>query len=276
MKSIIAVASGEAADAQLLNVSAKLAARLEAQLRVMPAFSDPAADLVYFGTALGQASPDLLERVNASLREADNKLQLLGKDVAAAHGLAAGDLVVTPRALPPAEALASAAVLADLVAFSGAAVRSLTLGGVFAEALINIRAPCLIVNDRPYAFESAAVAWDGSPQAGRALRAALPLLKAASRVVLLQNTQDGGLDSGDADFDRALDYLRRNGVTQMSARTIQGARVAPSLLAAAQEESCDLLVAGGYGRPRLYELVLGGTTRSLVQAEDGPHLLLAH
>ena len=57
---------GEAADAQLLNVNAKLAAHLEAHLRVMPAFSDPAAELVYFGTALGQASPDLLGRVNAS------------------------------------------------------------------------------------------------------------------------------------------------------------------------------------------------------------------
>jgi nucleotide-binding universal stress UspA family protein len=35
-------------------------------------------------------------------------------------------------------------------------------------------------------------------------------------------------------------------------------------------------VSGAYGRPRLYEMVLGGTTRSLVQAEQAPHLLLAH
>jgi nucleotide-binding universal stress UspA family protein len=48
------------------------------------------------------------------------------------------------------------------------------------------------------------------------------------------------------------------------------------LLAGAQSETCELLVAGGYGRPRLYELALGGTTRSLVNAKDAPHVFLAH
>jgi hypothetical protein len=36
------------------------------------------------------------------------------------------------------------------------------------------------------------------------------------------------------------------------------------------------LVAGAYGRPRLFEIILGGTTRSLTHAPEGPSLLLAH
>jgi hypothetical protein len=35
-------------------------------------------------------------------------------------------------------------------------------------------------------------------------------------------------------------------------------------------------VAGGYGRPRLFELVLGGTSRALVAAAEAPHILFAH
>jgi len=52
--------------------------------------------------------------------------------------------------------------------------------------------------------------------------------------------------------------------------------VSRSLLAAARDDGCELLVAGGYGRPRLYELVLGGATRGFVNAEGLPHILLAH
>ena len=44
----------------------------------------------------------------------------------------------------------------------------------------------------------------------------------------------------------------------------------------ARRARCGLLVAGAYGRPRLYELALGGTTHALVNAEDRLHLLLAH
>jgi nucleotide-binding universal stress UspA family protein len=277
MKSIIALASGDDSDAPLLSVAAKLAAHFKGRLRVQPAFGDPAADLVFYGTTLGHATPAMVERVNASLKEAQAKLESIGRDVAAAQRLPAGALVVEERALLPASALASAAALADLVAFGGPAVRSPTVAGIFAEALIGMRAPCLIVNGPRYDFNVVAIAWDGSVQAGRAVRAALPLIKAAGRVVVLQNTDDGGLDPDDAAVAPLTSYLELNGVADLSTRTVRGSAVAPSLLAGAQSEQCDLLVAGGYGRPRFYELALGGTTRSLVNAEkNAPHLFLAH
>jgi nucleotide-binding universal stress UspA family protein len=276
MKSILAVASGDDADAQLLSVAAKLSGHFSAQLRVQPVFVDPAADLVFYGSALGQATPEIVERVNASVREQQDRLESLGRDVAAAQQLTGDALIIERRALQPSEALASAAVLADVVAFSGAEVRSPPVAGIFAEALIGMRAPCLVVNGPRYGFEGAAIAWDGSAQAGRAVHAALPLLRAASRTVVLQNADDGGLDADDADVDQLSRYLERQGAPNITTRTVRGANVAASLLAGAQSEKCELLVAGGYGRPRLYELALGGTTRSLVNAEGAPHLLLAH
>jgi nucleotide-binding universal stress UspA family protein len=40
------------------------------------------------------------------------------------------------------------------------------------------------------------------------------------------------------------------------------------LLRAARSLQADLLVAGGYGRSRLSELVLGGTTRALTRQAE--------
>jgi nucleotide-binding universal stress UspA family protein len=48
-----------------------------------------------------------------------------------------------------------------------------------------------------------------------------------------------------------------------------------ALLARAEEEGADLLVMGGYGHPRLREVVLGGTTRHVLAHAAVP-VLLSH
>ncbi|HEX8901395.1 universal stress protein [Vitreimonas sp.] len=273
LKSIVAVAAGLPEDEELLGVASALAARSQGRVRVIPAFPDPAADLIYYGATLGTSLPEVaVERVTAAEREKQDKIEALARAVASARK---ADVSVARRDLLPAIAVANAAVLADLTAFHGAAARG-ALNGVFAETLIATRAPCLVVNGAAEGFATAAIAWDGSAQAGRAVRAALPLLRLASGVLVLRNTEDAGLDEGGVSSETLAEYLGRHGVKGVIARDIRGARVAPSLLDAARAEKCDLLVSGAYGRPRLYEMVLGGTTRSLVQAEQAPHLLLAH
>lgn len=273
LKSIVAVASGGAEDEALLGVSAALAVRSDGVVQVIPAFPDAAADLIYYGATLGTSLPEVaVERVVASERERQEKIETAARAAASAKG---AKLNVAVRDLVPAIAVANAAVLADITMFHGAAARG-ALNGVFAETLISTRAPCLVVNGASDAFACAAIAWDGSAQAGRAVRAALPLLQLASKVLVLRNTEDEGLDDHAVSPAALADYLGRHGVKGVATRDISGARVAPSLLEAVRAEKCDLLVSGAYGRPRLYEMVLGGTTRSLVQAEQAPHLLLAH
>jgi nucleotide-binding universal stress UspA family protein len=274
-KAIVVVASGEAEDASVLSATAKLAARFAAHVRVVPAFPDPAAGLVYYGASLRRAPTDeLSERVRASERETQERIESIARDAASRAGLDAASVVVEKRELQPAVALPPAAVLADLLTFGAAAARG-PLAGLFAETLISTRAPCLLVRSAEWRFGAAAIAWDGSAQAGRAVRAAMPLLQAASRVIVLRNADDQGLEVG-ADPGRLIEYLARHGVANASARELRGERVAASLLAAARADQSELLVAGAYGRPRLYEMVLGGTTRALVNAPDAPHVLLAH
>ena len=108
------------------------------------------------------------------------------------------------------------------------------------------------------------------------MRAALPLLRAAPAVYILRNLDDAGTEADAADAGPLQSHLERHGVAHAATRDLHGANVAESLLAACRRDGCELLVAGGYGRPRLFELVLGGTSRALVGAPDAPHILFAH
>ena len=280
-KSIVAVASGQDSDGHLFNAAARLASQFAARARVLPAYPDPAADFVAYGAALEGVSEAIRERIREGERAQQQKLENRLAEAAARAGVPDGpkadgaSLEAVERALMPSMAVAEAAVLADLVMFAGAAARG-PLGAPFAEALLEARAPLLIVNDDQFSLGSVAIAWDGSFQAGRAARAAMPLLVAADEVVILQNVSDLGAGFKSAASEAFGAYLARHGVKRVRRLGVEGDTVAHSLLRGAHEARCTMLVAGAYGRPRLYELALGGTTRALVQAKDRLHLLLAH
>lgn len=277
-KSIVAVAAGGAEDAALLAVCARLAARFGAHLRVTPAFPDIAAGFLSYGASLGQGQvAELAARLAESEKEVQERLEAAARLSADQAGLAAGALVVDKRDLLPAVALTRAAALADCVAFSATSVtRDASLRGLFAEALISMSAPTLLLKGDALPIKKVAIAWDGSGQAGRAVRAALPLITQAERVFVLTNVEDTTLDKSAAEEARLRAYLQLHGVGAVEGRALKGGQVAASLLEAARAEGCDLLVAGAYGRPRLQELVLGGSTRAFVNAEGRPSLFLTH
>jgi nucleotide-binding universal stress UspA family protein len=283
-KSIVAVASGETDDASLLAAAAMVATRSSGQVRVIPGYPDPAANLVYFGAVLGRAPDTTMERVRAGEAASQQQLRVAAREAAEREGIrfqACGVgpcLYVEDRALLPAIAIAEAAVLADLVMFAGRAARDLYgLAAPFAETLLEARAPVLLIKGEQFGFRTVAIAWDGSAQAGRAVRAAMPLLQFAQEVVILQNADDLSEQTrASASPEALIAHLARHGVAQVRSVAVGGDNVANALLRAAHEQRCALLVAGAYGRPRLYELALGGTTRALVNADDRLHLLLAH
>lgn len=280
-KSIIAIASGQDSDTHVFNAAAQLASQSSAHARVVPAYPDPAADFIAYGAALNGVSGAILERVRESERAQQQELENRLSEAAARAGVLYGSkaegasIEAVERALMPSAAIAEAAVLADLVMVAGDAARG-PLSGPFAEALLEARAPILIVNDDQWSIGAVAIAWDGSPQAGRAVRAAMPLLAAADEVVILQNVSDLGAGLKTTASDAFASYLGRHGVKRVRRLGVEGDNVAQSLLRGAHEARCSTLVAGAYGRPRLYELVLGGTTRALVHANEKLHLFLAH
>jgi nucleotide-binding universal stress UspA family protein len=280
-KSIVAVASGLESDVPVFTAAARLASQFGAHARVLPAYPDPAADLIAYGAAFEGLPETVLARVRESERAQQQTLESRLSEAAARAGVLYGSKLdgasvqAEARALTPSAAIAEAAVLADLIMFAGDAARG-PLGAPFAEALLDARAPIFVVNDDQFGIGAVAVAWDGSPQAGRAVRAAMPLLSAADEVVILQNVSDLGAGLKAAASEAFGAYLARHGVKRVRRLGVEGDNVAQSLLRGAHEARCSTLVAGAYGRPRLYELALGGTTRALVHAKDRLHLLLAH
>lgn len=281
-KSIVAVASGKESDVHLFNAAAHLAGACGARVRVLSAYPNPAADLISFGVALEGAPPGLTERMRESERAQHEQMQSRLADAASRAGVLFGakpegaSIEAEERALMPSAALAEAVVLADLVMIAGDAARE-ALSSLFAETLLQARAPILIVNDDQFSVGGVAVAWDGSAEAGRAVRAAAPLLGLAEEAVILQNVSDlGAAASKTAASDALGIYLARHGVKRVRRLAVEGDNVAASLLRGAHDARCGTLVAGAYGRPRLYELALGGTTRSLVNTANRTHLFLAH
>ena len=123
----------------------------------------------------------------------------------------------------------------------------------------------------------ALVAWNGTREARRAVADALPLLRRASQVqVVMFNPESELQDLQDKAQAEALqEYFERHGIiAQILVRHTAG-RIGEALLALAQELDPNLLVMGCYGHSRLRELVLGGTSRTLLKSSAIP-ILTSH
>ncbi|HEY0314974.1 MAG TPA: universal stress protein [Sphingomonas sp.] len=175
-----------------------------------------------------------------------------------------------------AECIAGAANLADLIVINRSIDDALgpDMREVAGQVLAAAHRPVLAVPDTARALNlsgHALVAWDGSEAAAAALRAAVPLLKLAEKVTILEMTEGSGPSSG----EEAAIYLSRHGVAAIvTAVKPLKAGVGPTLLAETRALAPDYIVMGGFGHSRLREALLGGVTRSML-AESPVPLFLA-
>lgn len=186
-----------------------------------------------------------------------------------ARGVAAADWQVVEGPLD--EALARVGLWHDLVVLGTAlaAKDPWQRPEVVGSLLVNLRQPCIVVPPAATTqLRCAAIAWNGSREALRAVHAALPLLHHARRVVVLRPA-DAGSDSGVCHPPFELErYLDRHGIAAGSL-LLRDPRAGSgeTLLQTAAAVGADLLVMGAYGRRRFSEWVFGGATRhALYQA----------
>jgi nucleotide-binding universal stress UspA family protein len=111
------------------------------------------------------------------------------------------------------------------------------------------------------------LAWKPSPEAARAVHEVLPLLARDAQVdVLLVDPQVGEGSHGEQPGADIARHLARHGLeVNVVERPREGRSTAQCLLQHAGEVGADLLVMGGYGHHHWRELVLGGTTRSVLR-----------
>lgn len=135
------------------------------------------------------------------------------------------------------------------------------------------------------------VAWSDTRESARTLRDALPLLRRADSVEVLRfgaaraertdgpeplGAVTGYLAAHDVQAQCAVRALREIPFSErMLVPNAVDASVAELLLSHAADTNADLIVMGGYGHPRAYELVLGGVTRTMLASMTVP-VLMSH
>jgi nucleotide-binding universal stress UspA family protein len=126
--------------------------------------------------------------------------------------------------------------------------------------------PCLIVpaETKRLALDHVVVGWKDSGETRRAIRDALPLLKAAGRVTVVTVADKEDLTAAAARLEDVAGWLKRHGITATSLAVPSTGDDAAELNAIVQNQGADLLVAGAYGHSRVREWVLGGVTRDLL------------
>ena len=134
---------------------------------------------------------------------------------------------------------------------------------IFAVPCETARIDCL---------ETAVIAWNGSAEAGQALRLSLPMLRQANAVHVVC------VKEADTEFSAAAAgrYLALHGIPSLlQERHHDGEDVIDIVLDAARAVGGNFIVMGAYGRSRIRETILGGVTRSMLRLSEIP-LLLTH
>jgi nucleotide-binding universal stress UspA family protein len=234
--------------------------------------------------SLGAAAFSTPETVVFQVHEADQFYEeALGRDKWWRNLLDAqnigGDWLVAQG--EPVEALCHAARWCDLVVAERPTLNpeAPTGWGTVSRTVFGAGVPVVVVPQTAKVDalgEQVLIAWNHSRESMRAIHGALPLLKLAKNILVLDGVRGEGLLGArhlpDLDLQK---YLTRHGVSaefrKFSAKSDYGS----GILAAAHEMQADMIVMGAWGHSRIAALVLGGTTRYLFQNSDLP-LFVAH
>jgi len=178
----------------------------------------------------------------------------------------------------PELALAGLSRGVDLIVAGGAPLDRMAQSADTAELIIRCGRPVLVAPPRggKLRAEAVVVAWKDTRESRRAVADALPFLKAAEAVSVVEVCDEGGYAQAELHTHEVAKYLRRHGVTAKAKAVIAPPeRVATELNIVAEAIDADLIVAGAYGHTRLGEWLFGGVTRSLIQ-EPERFSLLSH
>jgi nucleotide-binding universal stress UspA family protein len=123
-------------------------------------------------------------------------------------------------------------------------------------------------------LRSILVAWKDTPEARRAIADALPMLRKANDVSVVEIVEDEiDLPTAISRVKDVVAWLSRHGV--LAAEQVPGecGHAAAQLERIASEVGAGLIVAGAYGHSRFREWILGGVTRRLVNPSGRCSLL---
>jgi nucleotide-binding universal stress UspA family protein len=117
------------------------------------------------------------------------------------------------------------------------------------------------------------IGWKDTREARRAALDALPLLRAAAHVAVIEIAAEADLAAARTHLGDVAAWLEQHGIAAETRALGSVGDDAARLKAEAQDRRADLIVAGAYGHSRLREWALGGVTRDLLLRADRCSLL---
>lgn len=267
IKSILALADGNDLHS-VFSAAVALTGRLSARLEVLHIKTDP-YDMIPVGVEgmTGAIIDDIVEAATKAIEERRNLARVAYDNACASSGQSVSWKEVVGRS---SKMLSIASRFADLLVLAQPDDQS-------ANTLFDAADTAMFESGRPVVFVPSAVsavignrimvAWNGSTQAALAVTAALPLLRLAGQVDVVQI---GDIDKDAPASELAL-YLALHGVKIQTHAIDLGLRdIGGALIDAAERFESDLIVMGTYGHSRFRERILGGATRELLKNSPWP------
>ncbi len=290
MKTLLASLLGTKADEKVLEASYRLAALFNGHIDALHVRPDPAQVIAASSAALepGMSLTAILGEVWDSILEANKSI--------AGHAHRNFQKFADDRGLPMRkEPGAPDEISASWLEVEGAYARAVTSTGRLHDAVVlagsanegellpelgSILTGCgrpLLLVPRHVADDissSIAIAWKETPEAARAVTAAMPLLRLARRVVVLTVSEDEA--DSEASGQKLVEQLRWHGLKVVAHRVpVDNLSPAETLTVTTKDVGAKMLVMGGYGHSRAFEFIFGGFTRHALADAPLP-VLMAH
>lgn len=270
---LMVLLDGSRPNTQVLNIAGWLAQRLDAGVIGIAACQPLQLDTggAVYSTGLIEAERDIvattLKRLREEFEDPNSKLcRRIGWRSASTLE-------------PIADYVAQQGRSADLIitAFSKKAPFDESQCADTGALLMQAGRPVLIVPEftaQPW-FDRVVIAWKDTREARRAIADALPLLRIASKIIVVEVADDDAMEEARLRVEDVVEWLKRHALTAMAAVTPRNGDDSKSLAAFASLNGAELIVAGAYGHGRVREWAFGGMTRDLLLHEDRM-VLLSH
>ncbi|MGB0748192.1 MAG: universal stress protein [Magnetospiraceae bacterium] len=286
IKTVLVSEDGRDAGGTALDAALRIARNCEAHLEVLHARIDPRSAIPMLGEGMsGAMIEDMISTAETEANDRENRARDTFKTAVLAHDVqeVSSPVPGTGRTVSwrretgiEDQVLARRGRLFDLIVCQRPLTREHSNAlATLNAALFDSGRPVLVVPETlpERVGKRVVIAWNGSLEAARAVKAAMPLFLTAESIhILVADTED----SPDALADELADYLAWHGIhAEKNVMSPEGHGIGDSLLAEAGRLNADLIVMGAYTHNRLWQMILGGATSYALENAQIP-MLLAH
>ena len=122
-------------------------------------------------------------------------------------------------------------------------------------------------------LENILIGWKDTREARRAIADALPILKLATQVTVVEICAESEVEVAEQRLAEVIAWLVRHGIAAKPVVSVSVDTDATQFISIAKQHNADLVVAGAYGHSRFRQWVLGGVTNDLLRLADFSSLL---